>query len=81
MRPHVLELGHFGTVAPGGVWEDEVRQEDADENHIVDHLVESFVRGRDELGDPLLSDCGFQEVIYQLHCGGGFFLPYPTQRQ
>lgn len=46
--PHILELCHFGAVSPGGKGQQKVRQEDADEDNIVDDLVKAFVRGGDE---------------------------------
>jgi len=54
--PHILEDGHLGAVAPAGHREQKVGEEQADEDHIVDGLVEALVRAGDELLHPLAED-------------------------
>lgn len=56
VRPHVLELGHLGAVAPRGQRQQEVRQQDADEDDAVHHFVEVLVGDVEEVVDALVGD-------------------------
>lgn len=53
--PHVLEFGHLVSVAPGGQGQQEMRQQEAHEDDVVDDFVETL-RGRQKAEDTILED-------------------------